>query len=111
MYYWRCQEKIKAWTRSSVMWESINGIEEEKDEGGENFHLFLLDIMQDNSCKIDLDETGAIQKPKQVIGFNTKGKLSQGQSASLNGVVMEHLNDIELPKELSRNIKTVIIKA
>ena len=24
---------------------------------------------------------------------------------------MEHLNDIELPKELSRNIKTAIIKA
>ena len=50
--------------------------EDGKYVGGDNFQKFLLDIMQDNSCKIDLDETGAIQKPKQVIGFNTKGKLA-----------------------------------
>ena len=72
------KKKSRSRTRSSVYPSSFNGfpIEEAKDEGGENFQKFLLDIMQDNSCKIDLDETGAIQKPKQVIGFNTKGKLA-----------------------------------
>lgn len=97
----------------------------------------LFDIMQDNSCQIDLKKNYSIQKPKQVVGFNAKGKLAQGQSAakvgnsgknfthqSTNQMLMqtqqgtakqsgvsENLNDIELPRDSSKSIKSAIQKA
>jgi|DEB0MinimDraft_12_1074336.scaffolds.fasta_scaffold46456_1 hypothetical protein len=42
----------------------------------------LFDIMQDNSCQIDIEQNYSIQKPKQVVGFNAKGKLAHGNSAA-----------------------------
>lgn len=50
------------------------------DDQDEIYDLF--DIMQDNSCQIDLKRNYSIQKPKQVVGFNPKGKLAQGQGAA-----------------------------
>lgn len=38
----------------------------------------LFEIMQDNSCQIDLKINYSIQKPKQTVGFNPKGRLAQG---------------------------------
>ena len=45
-----------------------------RQEDGSEIELF--DIMQDNSCQIDLEKNYSIQKPKQVVGFNSKGKLA-----------------------------------
>ncbi len=42
----------------------------------------MFDIQQDNSCQINLDENKSIQKPKQVVGFNTKGQLYKNQTHS-----------------------------
>jgi hypothetical protein len=36
----------------------------------------LFDIMQDNACQMDLDHNHSIQKPRQVVAFNTKGRLA-----------------------------------
>jgi hypothetical protein len=85
--------------------------------------------MQDNSCQIDLDENHSIQKPKQIVSFNAKGKLEMGQGAAQKTTrnaqesrnqnrqiigeegkrhMTENLNDIELPRQCSMNIKNKI---
>lgn len=55
----------------------------EGDKGQAKVYVYdelidLFDIMQDNSCQIDLKINYSIQKPKQTVGFNPKGRLAQG---------------------------------
>ena len=38
----------------------------------------LYNILQDNSCQINIENNYSIQKPKQLVGFNPKGKLAEG---------------------------------
>ena len=47
------------------------------DTSKSNF-IELFDIMQDNSCLIALQKDHPIQKPKQAVCFNSKGRLSHG---------------------------------
>lgn len=89
----------------------------------------LFDIMQDNSCLIALQRDHPIQKPKQAVCFNSKGRLSHGQGAANRGQNFrgqtgtgrvayagrpggnaETLNDIELPREPVRVIRQAIQK-
>ena len=83
-----------------------------------------FDIMQDNSCQIDLDQNHSVQKPKQVVSLNSKGKLgyhfvTQQKSTKTEpnvygtgplkpGFAQDHLTDIDLPQEQSKNIKAAI---
>lgn len=92
----------------------------------------LFDYLQDNSCLFYLDINYSIQKPRQTSGLNPMGYLPLHNNAAKIPVVKlyqataqinnqtnnskqtgqnENLNEVELPKGASKDIKRAITNA